>query len=167
MRATRQRRAVRVRLVKAKVEPRETGVVSSLKESFGFIQCADRDERLFFHQSEMADKRPAAPLREGDEVDFLVEKDREGRNMGRAVRVLLPGTVSFVTTLPGRAQGTVDREVRSGSGGKKDGRGGRAAPPRGPLPSRQGHRPPPAPVASRLPLSTAQTRRALRVPPPD
>jgi cold shock CspA family protein len=119
VRATRQRRAVRVRLVKAKVDPRETGIVSALKESFGFIQCCDREERLFFHCSEMADRRGA--LREGDEVDFIVEKDRDGRNVGRAIRVLPAGSVSFEKVLGEEVAGSVERELRAS---KKGGRPG-------------------------------------------
>jgi cold shock CspA family protein len=119
VRATRQRRAVRVRLVKAKVDPRETGIVSALKDSFGFIQCCDREERLFFHCSEMADRR--GPLREGDEVDFIVEKDRDGRNVGRAIRVLPAGTVSFDKVIGEDVAGTVERELRAS---KKGGRSG-------------------------------------------
>ena len=31
------------------------GFASSLKDGFGFIQCCDRDARLFFHFSELID----------------------------------------------------------------------------------------------------------------
>lgn len=33
-------------------DTREVGVVTNLKEGFGFIKCADRDARVFFHFSE-------------------------------------------------------------------------------------------------------------------
>ena len=33
-------------------ETREVGMVTNLKEGFGFIKCADRDARVFFHFSE-------------------------------------------------------------------------------------------------------------------
>ena len=34
-------------------EKRETGVVAALKEGYGFIRCAERDARVFFHFSEV------------------------------------------------------------------------------------------------------------------
>jgi cold shock CspA family protein len=116
VRATRQRRAVNVKLVKAKVDPRETGIISALKDSYGFIQCCDRDERLFFHFTEVVN---CPNLREGDEVDFAIEKDREGRNVGRAIKVLPPGSVSSEKVLVEQVDGTIDRELRQS---KKSGR---------------------------------------------
>jgi cold shock CspA family protein len=34
-------------------EKRETGVVAAVKEGYGFIKCAERDARVFFHFSEV------------------------------------------------------------------------------------------------------------------
>ena len=34
-------------------EKRETGVVAAVKEGYGFIRCAERDARVFFHFSEV------------------------------------------------------------------------------------------------------------------
>ena len=122
VRSTRQRRAVNVRLVKAKVDPRETGIVSAVKESFGFIQCCDREERLFFHCSEVVDRKI---LREGDEVEFAIDKDRDDRNMARAIQVLPSGTVSFEKVLAEQAEGTVEREWRARQKGGRAGPSGR------------------------------------------
>ncbi len=36
-------------------EVREVGIVSLVKEAFGFIKCAQRDARVFFHFSESLD----------------------------------------------------------------------------------------------------------------
>lgn len=36
-------------------ERREQGMISSLKEGFGFIRCVDRSARLFFHFTEILD----------------------------------------------------------------------------------------------------------------
>lgn len=36
-------------------EKREQGVVSSLKEGFGFLRCVERSVRIFFHFTEVLD----------------------------------------------------------------------------------------------------------------
>lgn len=36
-------------------DDRETGVISSVKDGFGFIKCSERDARIFFHFSELLD----------------------------------------------------------------------------------------------------------------
>lgn len=36
-------------------EKREQGVISSLKEGFGFIRCVERNVRIFFHYTEILD----------------------------------------------------------------------------------------------------------------
>lgn len=55
--------------------PREEGVVCSLKESFGFIYCADRPEELFFHYSQLDRSdfpSPMTDLQIDQEVTFQV-----------------------------------------------------------------------------------------------
>lgn len=51
-------------------EKREQGIIVNLKDGFGFINCADRDARMFFHLNEMLDVDRT--LRIGDEVEFTV-----------------------------------------------------------------------------------------------
>jgi len=51
--------------------PLEQGVVCSLKESFGFIHCADRPEEIFFHYLQLQGMH-AADLHMDDEVEFRV-----------------------------------------------------------------------------------------------
>lgn len=51
--------------------PLEQGVVCTLKESFGFIHCADRPEEIFFHYSSVVTPHPDE-LRIDDEVEFRV-----------------------------------------------------------------------------------------------
>lgn len=46
------------------------GTVVSLKEGYGFIQCAERDARMFFHFSEILD--PKTETKVQDEVEFTV-----------------------------------------------------------------------------------------------
>ncbi|KAL3939192.1 MAG: hypothetical protein SGBAC_006029, partial [Bacillariaceae sp.] len=51
--------------------PLEQGVVCSLKESFGFIHCAQRPLELFFHYSQVSNCHPDE-LQIDDEVEFKV-----------------------------------------------------------------------------------------------
>ena len=43
---------------------REQGVVAALRDGFGFIRCAQRDMRMFFHFNEVIDlvSRPECPV---------------------------------------------------------------------------------------------------------
>ena len=54
-------------------ERREQGTINNTKEGFGFIQCADRDAKIFFHFSECLDvsRQP----KEGDDCEFTVADD--------------------------------------------------------------------------------------------
>lgn len=128
VRATRQRKAANLRLVKAAekpVVPREQGVVDALKDNFGFIKCADRSERLFFHFSEVKDKSQS--LRNGDELEFVVSTDREKRNVANDIKILPKGTVTFITVLEEGVKGNVVREMRSTGGKRSAGGFGRDA----------------------------------------
>ena len=51
-------------------EKRETGVIAAIKDGFGFISCAERDARMFFHFSEMMNAEREIKLH--DEVEFTV-----------------------------------------------------------------------------------------------
>ena len=42
----------------------------SLKDGYGFIQCADRDARMFFHFNELLD--PEHQTKVQDEFEFIV-----------------------------------------------------------------------------------------------
>ena len=42
----------------------------SLKDGYGFIQCAERDARMFYHFSEILDTNSKTELQ--DEVEFTV-----------------------------------------------------------------------------------------------
>ncbi len=46
------------------------GLIASLKDGFGFIRCADREARMFFHFSEIMDTEKE--LRIQEEVEFTV-----------------------------------------------------------------------------------------------
>lgn len=58
------------RSFKVSGEKREQGVIVALKEGFGFIKCADRDARMFFHYNELLD--PEHEIAINDEVEFTV-----------------------------------------------------------------------------------------------
>lgn len=91
-------------------EKRENGVVAAVKDGFGFITCAERDARMFFHFSEVMinDRKPCA----GDEVEFTVVEDSTaaGRQIAIRIQQLDKGTVSFDTTLPDKYTGLVEKE---------------------------------------------------------
>uniref|UniRef100_A0A7S4JEA7 CSD domain-containing protein n=1 Tax=Guillardia theta TaxID=55529 RepID=A0A7S4JEA7_GUITH len=89
---------------------REMGTVTMVKDSYGFIKCCDRDERLFFHFSEV-NQRDLIP-RVGDEIEFTVQADREGRNVAVQITPLPKGTVVYTKILDGRLKGTVERPLK-------------------------------------------------------
>nr|AAD27787.1 unr protein [Homo sapiens] len=53
---------------------RETGVIGKLLTSYGFIQCSERQARLFFHCSQYNGN--LQDLKVGDDVEFEVSSDR-------------------------------------------------------------------------------------------
>ncbi|XP_054627376.1 cold shock domain-containing protein E1 isoform X5 [Dunckerocampus dactyliophorus] len=53
---------------------RETGVIEKLLTSYGFIQCSERQARLFFHCSQYNGN--LQDLKIGDDVEFEVSSDR-------------------------------------------------------------------------------------------
>ena len=57
---------------------RETGVIKKLLTSYGFIQCSERQARLFFHCSQYNGN--LQDLKVGDDVEFEISSDwRTGR----------------------------------------------------------------------------------------
>lgn len=75
-------------------EQRETGTVAAVKEGFGFIKCADREARMFFHFSELLDE---GDVHISDEVEFTVVQDPTSVQRSIAIRVkkLPKGSVIF------------------------------------------------------------------------
>lgn len=99
-------------------ENREKGVVAAVKDGFGFITCADRDQRMFFHFSELM--KANQEVKVGDELEFTVVQDPTSPSRQIAIRILhLPkGSVSFETTHPQRIIGSVEKESISKLQGK-------------------------------------------------
>lgn len=46
------------------------GVVAAVKDGFGFITCTDREQRMFFHFSEIM--KANQDVRVGEEVEFTI-----------------------------------------------------------------------------------------------
>lgn len=85
---------------------RETGLVEKLLVSYGFIKCADREGRLFFHYSQYHGEAPN--LRVNDEVEFEVSMDsRTGKPVAVQVIKLQKGTVMFEIFSEDRVLGEV------------------------------------------------------------
>merc|ERR1711899_559880 len=107
-------RATKIELLdesfKVSDERREQGTINNTKEGFGFIQCADRDAKIFFHFSECLDvsRQP----REGDDCEFTVADDpnHAGQLMATRIKLLAPGTVQFAVTIHQDAVGKVEVE---------------------------------------------------------
>lgn len=94
-------------------EKREKGVVSNLKDGYGFIQCTDRESKIFFHFSELVDSKKE--IRTQEEVEFTVVPDPSTPNRPMAIRIrsLPRGSISFVNVRPEKYIGTVDKEPSS------------------------------------------------------
>lgn len=92
-------------------EKREGGVIATLKDGFGFITCAERDARMFFHFSEFLD--PDKDIKIGEEVDFHVIQDPTAPNRQIAIRIVyLPkGSISMETIHPVRLAGNIEKEA--------------------------------------------------------
>nr|CAH0099384.1 unnamed protein product [Daphnia galeata] len=94
-------------------EKRETGVVAAVKEGYGFIKCAERDARVFFHFSEVISLDEEVD--QNSEVEFTMSQDQTQPNKQSAVRikVLPPGSVQFELITQRNIVGTVTREPSS------------------------------------------------------
>lgn len=105
---------------KVNKEKRETGVVASVKDGYGFIRCADRDARMFFHFSEFLDAK--REVKTGDEVQFTVIQDPTSPNRQVAIRIkyLPKGTVSFDLVGEKKLTGVVEKEPAKATAKNKD-----------------------------------------------
>ena len=72
---------------------RETGIIEKLLHSYGFIQCCDRQARLFFHFSQF--DGTIEHLKIGDPVEFEMTYDRRtGKPIASNVSKIAPEVVS-------------------------------------------------------------------------
>lgn len=103
--------------------PLEQGTICSLKDAFGFISCADRDDEIFFHFSEVQGMSPE-DLKVNDEVEFRVgNSSRGGDDKLAAYEVvrLEPGTIVLEHEEPGLYRGLVERATRFDRGNFMEG----------------------------------------------
>lgn len=107
-------------------EIRETGVIAALKDGYGFINCTDRESRMFFHFSEFLDL--TYNPRPNDELEFTVDQDtsQPTRQVATRIKHLSKGSVSFMNILPSQYIGTVDKEpsTHKNQGKSKEGEPG-------------------------------------------
>lgn len=107
-------------------EIRETGVIAALKDGYGFIYCADRDARMFFHFSEFMDLTYSPRM--NDELQFTVDQDASepSRQVATRIKHLTKGSVSFINILPSVYIGTIDKEpsTHKNQGKNKEGEPG-------------------------------------------
>jgi len=94
---------------------RETGIIEKLLHSYGFIQCCDRQARLFFHFSQFEGN--IEHLKIGDPVEFEMTYDRRtGKPIASVVSKIAPEVVMSEE----RVIGTVTTEVKiSAEGGNE------------------------------------------------
>lgn len=91
---------------------REAGTLEKLLHSYGFIQCCDRDDRIFFHYSQYGGDPDELSV--GDEVEFEVTSDqRSGKLIACNLRRLSPGSISFEIQSEEKVAGEVDAEPKA------------------------------------------------------
>lgn len=99
---------------------RETGIIEKLLHSYGFIQCCERQARLFFHFSQFSGN--IEHLKIGDPVEFEMTYDRRtGKPIASQVTKIAPEVVLSEE----RVTGTVTTEIKSetsNSSGENTGR---------------------------------------------
>ncbi|CAB3226075.1 unnamed protein product [Arctia plantaginis] len=96
---------------------RETGIIEKLLHSYGFIQCCERQARLFFHFSQFSGN--TEHLKIGDPVEFEMTYDRRtGKPIASTVTKIAPEVVMSEA----RVTGTVTTEVKGEGSGDNTGR---------------------------------------------
>lgn len=87
---------------------RETGIIEKLLHSYGFIQCCERQARLFFHFSQFGGN--IEHLKIGDPVEFEMTYDRRtGKPIASQVTKIAPEVVLSEE----RVTGTVTTEIKT------------------------------------------------------
>jgi cold shock CspA family protein len=102
----------------------EQGVICSLRESFGFIHCADREEEIFFHYSEVTGGTHPDDLQMDMEVEFRVgasssRGSEPDKLAAYEVCTLEPGSIVWeIEDEPGKlCRGLVEKAFRLDRGG--------------------------------------------------
>ncbi|XP_023941125.1 cold shock domain-containing protein E1 isoform X2 [Bicyclus anynana] len=96
---------------------RETGIIEKLLHSYGFIQCCERQARLFFHFSQFGGN--IDHLKIGDPVEFEMTYDRRtGKPIASTVTKIAPEVVLSEA----RVTGVVTTELKGEGSGDNTGR---------------------------------------------
>jgi len=95
-------------LVEAAEKPKIHGIVSSLKDSFGFIERADMVAEIFFHYSEF--QGDIGELLIGDDVEFGMQQ-RKDKEVAIKVKKLPAGAVVFEDISKQKYRGKVVKPV--------------------------------------------------------
>ncbi|XP_076302317.1 RNA-binding protein Unr-like [Lasioglossum baleicum] len=88
--------------------PRETGIIEKLLHSYGFIQCCERQARLFFHFSQFSGN--IEHLRIGDPVEFEMTYDRR---TGKPIASIVSKIAPEVVLSEERVTGNVTTELQT------------------------------------------------------
>ena len=112
-RPTKQRGATHIRLEIEKMTNRSQGVIKAVKDAgFGFIECCDQKQELFFHQSNLLPNEHGLVPAAGVEVDFSIVPDNRSDSMvASCIRLLPPGSISYENILPGTHTGRVTKPI--------------------------------------------------------
>lgn len=106
-------RAVNIKLISVCVpngHTRDIGIISSLKDGFGFIKCAEQELSIFFHFSEVLEQSRVMNI--GDEVEFTIQNDVVSkRQHATRVHFLPKGSVTFETVSSKRYVGIIEQEA--------------------------------------------------------
>lgn len=90
---------------------RQTGFVEKLLHSYGFIQCNEREARVFFHFSEYSGN--AEDMKIGDPVEFQLSCDRRsGKRIAISVIKVDPSVSSQEIFSEERFQGSIVQEAK-------------------------------------------------------
>ncbi|XP_022116097.1 cold shock domain-containing protein E1 [Pieris rapae] len=96
---------------------RETGIIEKLLHSYGFIQCCERQARLFFHFSQFSGN--IDHLKIGDPVEFEMTYDRR---TGKPIASFVTKIAPEVVLSEARVTGIVTTEVKGEGSGDNTGR---------------------------------------------
>lgn len=118
-------KAIRVRVLELNSKHRETGVIATMKDDFGFIKCAERASDAYFRFSDVMSVRN--DFRVGTEVSFDASVDSSKPDSARATRiVILPhGSIQWETIVAEEIPGEVT-VVPSKRSNNNNSRGGHA-----------------------------------------
>lgn len=102
-------RALSIKLEKPASVNKVQGLIKTIKDSFGFIERADAAEMVFFHFSELSPGY-SDQLSVGCPVECVLQ-NRQGKEVATQVKLLPPGSVSFVVVQGEECRGVIRKPV--------------------------------------------------------